>query len=318
LALSQKIFPLTAVVGLEDVKRLLLLGLVNQSLGPIAILGPPGCGKSTALRSLAELLPTDEYLFGCQCNCEPSADVLCNRCTKVRNAGGERKVERPIPLVTLPFSATPDVLYGKARMVAAPHADLWDDFEPGVLALANGGILTIEKAEHTPKDMLDKVFTALSEGKVTIGVPPRRFTYPFHTMPIFEVDGPVLPAGIKRYCKMVARAVPPATTEGKVLVLKQVQDFDISPDAFMKEHAGQVAALREKVAKARPRFAGLELPDEMMKAAKKKARDIGNPDAWSSMLQAAGAAAAFDDTAITVQTLDEVANFLPTASGGGR
>ena len=50
-------FPFTAIVGQTAMKRALLLNTVNPRIGGVLIRGKKGTAKSTAVRSLAALLP---------------------------------------------------------------------------------------------------------------------------------------------------------------------------------------------------------------------------------------------------------------------
>ena len=50
-------FPFLAIVGQQEMKLALLLGLINPNVGGILLIGPRGTAKTTAVRSLLDLLP---------------------------------------------------------------------------------------------------------------------------------------------------------------------------------------------------------------------------------------------------------------------
>jgi len=50
-------FPFLALVGQREMKLALLLSLINPALGGVLLMGPRGTGKTTAARSLSDLLP---------------------------------------------------------------------------------------------------------------------------------------------------------------------------------------------------------------------------------------------------------------------
>ena len=73
------VFPFTAIVGQEQMKLALVLNVINPTIGGVLIMGEKGTAKSTAVRSLAELLPEMDVSQGCSFNCDPHG-FLCNSC----------------------------------------------------------------------------------------------------------------------------------------------------------------------------------------------------------------------------------------------
>ena len=55
-------FPFTAIVGQSAMKRALLFNAINPKIGGVLIRGKKGTAKSTAVRSLAALLPIAAFL----------------------------------------------------------------------------------------------------------------------------------------------------------------------------------------------------------------------------------------------------------------
>ncbi len=67
----KKVYPFPAIVGQEEMKRGLLLNAVNPKLSGVLIRGEKGTAKSTAVRSLAALLPEIEVVADCVYGCDP-------------------------------------------------------------------------------------------------------------------------------------------------------------------------------------------------------------------------------------------------------
>ncbi len=104
-------FPFTGIVGQTAMKRALLLNAINTKIGGVLIRGKKGTAKSTAVRSLAALLPEVEVLQGCPYSCSPGAlQGLCHLCEG--GVGDGQPISRQVRIVDLPVGATEDRLVG--------------------------------------------------------------------------------------------------------------------------------------------------------------------------------------------------------------
>ena len=65
------VFPFTAIVNQERMKRALILNAVSPRIGGVLIRGERGTAKSTAARALAALLPDITVLAGSRKNDDP-------------------------------------------------------------------------------------------------------------------------------------------------------------------------------------------------------------------------------------------------------
>ena len=66
-------YPFSAIVGQEEMKRALMIAAVDPSIGGVLVFGDRGTGKSTAVRSLAALLPEMAVVAGCPYACDPAS-----------------------------------------------------------------------------------------------------------------------------------------------------------------------------------------------------------------------------------------------------
>src|SRR5512147_1753865 len=108
--MQKVIFPFTAVVGQERMKRALILNAVNSNIGGVLIRGERGTAKSTAARALAALLPEIETVADCRFGCDPRRpEQFCDECRERIAKGEELPVaHRQTRIVDLPVSATED------------------------------------------------------------------------------------------------------------------------------------------------------------------------------------------------------------------
>ncbi len=150
------IYPFTAIVGQERMKRALILNAVDQRIGGVLIRGERGTAKSTAARAMAALLPDIEVFADSPFNDDPNIPMSWSDWAKERKAQGvEMKViQRRIAFIDLPVSATEDRVVGtldieKAIQKGERH------FEPGVLAAANRGLLYIDEVNLLDDHVVD-------------------------------------------------------------------------------------------------------------------------------------------------------------------
>ena len=131
------IYPFTAIVGQERMRRALILNAVDARIGGVLIRGERGTAKSTAARGLAALLPKVKVVQDCRFGCDPDQPASwCTECRERAQAGKELPFHlRPIPFVNLPISATEDRVVGTLDIEQAIQKGE-RHFEPGVLAAA--------------------------------------------------------------------------------------------------------------------------------------------------------------------------------------
>src|SRR5215831_18594393 len=140
------VYPFSAIVGQEEMKLALILAVIDPNIGGVMIFGHRGTGKSTAVRSLADLLPRVARVRGCVYGCDPvSVTELCDNCSARRNASGRLPSGREaVQVVDLPLGATEDRVCGTLDIERA-LAEGVKEFEPGLLARANRGFLYIDE-----------------------------------------------------------------------------------------------------------------------------------------------------------------------------
>src|SRR5262245_2270522 len=108
------IFPFTAIVGQERVRRALILNAVDTRIGGVLIRGERGTANTPLTRSLAALLPQVNVVDYCRFGCDPDKpNTWCTEC-KERFSGNKAIPShiRTTSFVNLPVSATEDRVVG--------------------------------------------------------------------------------------------------------------------------------------------------------------------------------------------------------------
>ncbi len=159
------IYPFTAVVGQERMRRALVLNAVDPRIGGVLIRGERGTAKSTAARALAALLPNVKVVEDCRFGCDPDKPASwCTECKERAQAGEKlRSITRPTPFVNLPVSATEDRVVGTLDIEKAIQKGV-RAFEPGVLAAANRGLLYIDEVNLLDDHVVDVLLDAAAMG----------------------------------------------------------------------------------------------------------------------------------------------------------
>ncbi|SFS08685.1 protoporphyrin IX magnesium-chelatase [Halomicrobium zhouii] len=149
------------IVGQDDLKEALLAVGVNDALDGLLVRGEKGTAKSTAVRCLADLLPDQRAVADCPYGCPPeNPSSQCENCRKRSDPPVE---ERPVPLVTLPLGATRERVVG--TLSVADAMDGAAEFDPGLLARANRGILYVDEVNLLDDHLVDVLLDAAASGR---------------------------------------------------------------------------------------------------------------------------------------------------------
>src|ERR1700692_4423851 len=97
---TRSVYPFTAIVGQERMKRALILNAVNPSVGGVLIRGERGTAKSTAARALGALLPEIDVVADSPFNDDPRHPENWSDVIKSRAAASESAL--PIARRTIP------------------------------------------------------------------------------------------------------------------------------------------------------------------------------------------------------------------------
>ncbi len=166
---NRPVYPFTAIVGQERLKRALLLNAINPRVGGVLIRGEKGTAKSTAVRALQRLLPVLRAVADCPFGDPPDdPQRMCDTCLARLESGALLPVvERLTRLVELPVNASEDRVVGSLDLEHA-LAEGQRRFEPGLLAEANRGILYVDEVNLLDDHLVDLLLDAAAMGVNTV------------------------------------------------------------------------------------------------------------------------------------------------------
>ena len=174
-------FPFLGIVGQLEMKIALALGLINPRIGGILLIGPRGTGKTTAVRSLTDLLPMAPRSL-CPYGCTEEAveewgmDAICQDCAVCYGQGQPLTAMDRVRLVELPLNARlDDVVGGISERVAIEQKRV--RLEQGILAHADQNILYVDEVNLLDDTIVNAILDAAAQGRYTVRRGPLRLTY---------------------------------------------------------------------------------------------------------------------------------------------
>ncbi len=248
------IYPFTAIVGQERMKRALVLNAVEPRIGGVLIRGERGTGKSTAARALAALLPHVRVVKDCRFGCDP--DHQSSWCTECRErfARGEALPvsARPTPFIDLPVSATEDRVVGtldieKAIQKGERH------FEPGVLAAANRGLLYIDEVNLLDDHVVDVLLDSAAMGMNIVEREGISFSHPARFILVGTMnpeEGDLRPQLLDRFALSV-EIHGIRTARERVAIMEYNLAFEAAPEAFRNRWLEKENELSKQIERAR-------------------------------------------------------------------
>ena len=252
-----RVFPFTAIVGQERMKRALILNAIHAQIGGVLIRGERGTAKSTAARALAFLLPEIQVVADCHFGCDPDMPSnYCDDCRARVEAGEVLPIAtRRTGFVDLPVSATEDRVVGtldieKAIQKGERH------FEPGVLAAANRGLLYVDEVNLLDDHVVDLLLDSAAMGQNVVEREGISFSHPAEFILVGTMnpeEGDLRPQLLDRFGLAVDMAgIHDARL--RVEIVKRRIAFEQDPDGFREEWEPREQELSDKIEQARDRL----------------------------------------------------------------
>lgn len=253
MAKISRVYPFTAIVGQDRMKRALILNAVDMRIGGVLIRGERGTGKSTAARALAALLPEIAVIADSPFNDDPYRPETWSDISQDRYPNGNPPQEaRRVPFIDLPVSATEDRVVGtldieKAIQRGERH------FEPGVLAAANRGILYVDEVNLLDDHVVDLLLDSAAMGVNVVEREGISFSHPARFILVGTMnpeEGDLRPQLLDRFALSV-EVHGITDPDQRMLILEHHIAFEDNFNAFREKFAQQERELADRIQQAR-------------------------------------------------------------------
>ena len=274
--MARYVYPFSAILGQERLKKALLLNLINPKIGGVLISGQKGTAKSTAVRSLAALT-----------------------CKQV---------------ITLPLSVTEDRLIGSVDLEQTMKTGK-AVYAAGILTEADGQILYVDEVNLLQDYIVDTVLCAHAAGENRVeregisAVSACRFLLVGTMNP---EEGQLRRHFLDQFglCVSVEAENEP---QQRLAIVKTRMAFEDDPKAFAESFADREAALARQIAQASqllPQIAVTEA-NRLYIVGKCLAAEVQGHRADLTLEETAKAVAAWKGhTEITQEDIDEAAPYV--------
>lgn len=271
-----KTYPFSAIVGQDEMKLAILVAAVDPGIGGVLIFGDRGTGKSTAVRSLAALLPDMAVVADCPYGCDPNGEHLCLECRTGKLRGSLKTARQPVPVVDLPLGATEDRVVGALDLERALTRGE-KAFEPGLLARANRGFLYVDEVNLLEDHLVDVLLDVAASGENVVEREGLSLRHPARFVLVGSgnpEEGELRPQLLDRFGLSVEVRTPQELAS-RVEVVRRRDAFERDGEAFLAKWRGQDEKIRDQIVAARKRLHTVETPDTALEQAARLCMRLG-------------------------------------------
>ena len=312
---EQMPFPFLGIVGQHEMKLALLLGLINPNVGGILLIGPRGTAKTTAVRSLLDLLPQVERST-CFYGCLPEdieiggINAVCPDCAKKFGEGIPLTAPDKVRLIELPLNARLEDVVGGIDERAVAHDRT--RVRRGILAQADQNLLYIDEINLLNDDIIDSILDAAAQGSYTVRRGQIAATYRSRFVLIGSMnpeEGRLRPQILDRFgLRVIVRGLENASE--RLDAYRKVQAYLANPRQMVNQFSAEMEAAADEIRSAREQIKNVFVPDGIANPAIALVQKMGIDSlrAEITWFESARAYAAADGRAeVTVDDLKTVA-----------
>lgn len=272
------LFPFTSIVGQEDMKKALLLNIIDPSIGGVLIKGEKGTAKSTMVRSLVQILPERKVVKGCVFNCNPeNTDMMCQYCQEKISKGTVLEEEFVhMNVVELPLSSTEDRVAGTLDLEHVLKTGE-KKFEPGVLAQANGNLLYVDEVNLLDDHIVDLLLDSAAMGVNYVEREGVSFSHPSRFILVGTMnpeEGDLRPQLLDRFGLSVDVKGEKEINE-RVEIVKRRLLFDQNPEKYIEGCSSELLQMTQQILSARNMLKNVFADDDVLQMIVKTTTHFG-------------------------------------------
>ena len=261
-------FPFLALVGQNQMKLSLILSLLNPNLGGVLLIGPRGTGKSTAVRSLVDLLPEIKRslcYYGClEEDMEAGGmDAVCPDCAKKFGQGDPLSKLEKVRLVELPLNSTLEDVVGGLDPRAKAHSRM--QLKRGILSRSDRNLLYVDEVNLLNDQIVDAILDAAAQGQYTLRRGALSATYRSNFSLIGSMnpeEGHLRPQIMDRFgLRVVVKGLE--KKEDRLEAYQRTRAYKENSRSFAAQYAAATRLFKEEIQACREKIPEIVLPDEI-------------------------------------------------------